>query len=379
MHLLDYRNFLITESLLLENVGEELKNTFSKFDKDLGKEKITLLNYVRTELSVEIKEALAGLLNGSMILTVYPTVIKIRSRQGGRIAEFSKDVNKNIDEILASLINGKTPTNRYEKGCALIIWLMNENPEAIFWSPKDSLAKETLALNDIKNKLNLLKGPNESINILLRGQIYNTPGSVELVNVEKVIGTPKADFIFEISGNPPLYISHKDGKSADDFQQYGGMDSVRDHTFVKEFINFIQEKVGNEFVSGQVFAVVIPKEHEDLAIKAIFGNDASGKNKNWSKDNIQIVMQGEIKFEQSKIDESAYEISPTGHILYHPALTDGQLSINTNDPYWPALYVRYSKGDGGSFGFKNGRFMIWPQGNRETARGFKQYDQLLKE
>ena len=178
MHLLDYRNFLITESLLLENVGEELKNTFSKFDKDLGKEKITLLNYVRTELSVEIKEALAGLLNGSMILTVYPTVIKIRSRQGGRIAEFSKDVNKNIDEILASLINGKTPTNRYEKGCALIIWLMNENPEAIFWSPKDSLAKETLALNDIKNKLNLLKGPNESINILLRGQIYNTPGSV---------------------------------------------------------------------------------------------------------------------------------------------------------------------------------------------------------
>ena len=178
MHLLDYRNFLITESLLLENAGEELKNTFSKFDKDLGKEKITLLNYVRTELSVEIKEALAGLLNGSMILTVYPTVIKIRSRQGDRIAEFSKDVNKNIDEILASLINGKTPTNRYEKGCALIIWLMNENPEAIFWSPKDSLAKETLALNDIKNKLNLLKGPNESINILLKGQIYNTPGSV---------------------------------------------------------------------------------------------------------------------------------------------------------------------------------------------------------
>jgi len=50
--------------------------------------------------------------------------------------------------------------------------------------------------------------------------------------------------------------------------------------------------------------------------------------------------------------------------------------MSDNDPYWPVLYVRYTDGQGGTYGFKNARFMIWPLGNDATKRGLKNMEKI---
>lgn len=383
MQLLSYKDF-INEHLLLEGMNPEaLKASFVAFEKRLGGKKTDLMNYVRTDLATELGPSFTGLINNSNIVTVYDTVIKIRSSQGARLEEFSKGDKKAVTDIMKGLEDGKTPSNRYEKGIALVTYLMDENPEAIFWAPKDSLKKETMALNAIKANLDKLKGANESVRLAIRGEIFSSSSNVQSVvleDVDKVEGTPKADFIFMIASNPPIYISHKDGRTAKNFQQYGGFDALRDHPFIKEFLERIRKVTGGTLTSSQEFAVPIPQKHIDLGIKAMFGIDASTNNKNWTPNNIQLIMQGDITFVQSKIEqfENAYEITPSGHAMYNPALTRGKLDMTESDPYWPALYVSYRSDMGGSLGFKNARFGIWAQGNLGVDRGIKKLAELEK-
>jgi hypothetical protein len=385
MGLLDYTNFLLNEGFLFEgSSGDELKKLYSVFSNSLdSKTKEDLKNFAKTELGSELGPKFAGLFDGSTYITVYDTVIKIRSSQGGRLGEFSKDAKKKLDEIFSSLKDGKTPTNKFEKAVSLVVYLIDEYPDAIFWAPKDSLKKETLALESIRANLNSLKGPNESVRLIIQGELFNSSSKINeviLEDVEKVSGTPKADFLFEIVGNPPIYISHKDGKSAKDFQQYGGLDTLRDHPFVKEFFENIIKVVGNELKSGDEFAVIIPPKHIDLGIKAIFGSDAAPNNRNWSPDNIQLVMQGDISFVPAgEPFDNAYKLVPSGHVLYNPVLTGGNFSIKENDSYWPALYVSYRKDQGGSYGFKNARFGVWAQGNQGVIRGIEKWDNAVKE
>lgn len=383
MNLLSYKDF-INEQLLIEGVNPEaLKASFVSFEKRLGNKKSDLMNFVRTDLASELGPSFTGLVNNSNIITVYDTVIKIRSSQGARLEEFSKDAKKTVADIMKGLEEGKTPSNRYEKAAALVVYLMDENPDTIFWAPKDSLKKETMALNAIKTNLDKLRGPNETVRLAIRGQIFSSTSNVQevvLEGVDKVEGTPKADFMFMIEGNPPIYISHKDGKSAKDFQQYGGLDNLRDHSFAKDFIERIRKLTGGELKNGQEFAVKIPSDQIDLGIKAMFGVDASANNKNWSADNIQLIMQGDITFTPSKAEqfENAYEITPSGHAMYNPVLTGGKLQMTDSDPYWPAIYVSFRNGQGGSFGFKNARFGIWAQGNLGVDRGIKKLAELEK-
>ena len=57
-------------------------------------------------------------------------------------------------------------------------------------------------------------------------------------------GTPKSDFhLVDINGNEIVWISHKDGKTAKDFQQWGGISQAKEpsvysneevQTFVKD-------------------------------------------------------------------------------------------------------------------------------------------------
>ena len=91
-------------------------------------------------------------------------------------------------------------------------------------------------------------------------------------------------------------------------------------------------------------------------------------------------MQGDITFTPSKVEqfENAYEITPSGHAMYNPVLTGGKLKMTDSDPYWPAIYVSFRNGQGGSFGFKNARFGIWAQGNLGVDRGIKKLGELEK-
>jgi hypothetical protein len=381
MGLLDYKSFILNESILNEGVdGETLRRSFEDFKysgdtKNIEKVIVTGENFS--------SPGAKAVLSGEAYVTVYPTTIKIRSsKDGSRLEEFPKS-GKDLNAEMEALKNGEDATNKFEKAICFVAFLMGYKPEAIFWSPKDSLKKETIALQNIQSQFDKLKGPNESVRLVVKGEMYNSSGlrEVEMEGADKVSGVPKADFILEIKGDPSIYISHKDGKSAKDFQQYGGISQCADHPFVRDFLNAIMEKFGSNAKNWpeNEFAVVIPPEHIDLGIRAIFGNLATTSNKEWSADNVQVVMQGAIEFiPAGEPFENGYSIKPTGHAMYNPAITGGSLELKQSDPYWPALYVSMRSGQGGTFGFENARFGIWAQDNNGVIRGLEKWKKVNK-
>jgi hypothetical protein len=377
MSLLNYKNFLLNESIINESLtaGDELKKAFEDFKSGLSKDELSKLLAIAGAFT---NPSTVAVLRNYAYVTIYPTIIKIRSSEdGSKLAEFPKST-KTLAEEFVKLKEEGVATNLYEKAICFVLHLMDVMPEVLFWAPKDSLKKETIALENIQRQFNTLKGANDSVRLVVNGDMYNSSGmqEVELQGADKVSGVPKADFVLEIKGDPPIYISHKDGKTAKDFQQYGGISQCADHPFVQKFLNTIREKYGNDAKAWpeNEFAVVIPSEYVDLGIRAIFGNLATNSNKEWSPDNVQVVMQGAIEFVPAgEPFDNAYMIRPTGHAMYNPAITKGRLDITPSDPYWPALYVSMRTGQGGTFGFTNARFGIWAQANNGVIRGLEKW------
>ena len=386
MELFDYRNFLINESILNEaSTADQLEGAFQKFKRDIGKDLPNLKNFVRTSLASELGTSYTGLISGSNYVTVYDTVIKIRSSQGSRIAEFAKDAKKTINEVFNGLLQDLTPTNRFEKAVCLILFLMDEAPDTIVWAPKDSLAKETIALNGINASLTKIKNEHGSVRILISSQFYQKSSAQAVIidRVDKVDGTPKADFqLIDENGAPFVFISHKDGKTAKDFQQYGGVsdDKLRNHPEVVAFLELMKEVsngVDNDFSKLDVREYAVPIKDPKLAEMTMFGNNVGG---GFGIDNVQLVMQGDIILDPIKSDEGegCYALNASGHVMLNPALTGNKLQISPSDSYWPCLYVSFRTGMGGSYGFKNARFFVWPLGNNGTIRGLKNIEEWRK-
>lgn len=375
MGLLNYRDFL-NESIINEaSTADQLISLFSKFRKSLSKQREKeLLAFASTSFATELGAAFTGLLNNDNYMTVYDTVIKIRSGQGGKIAEFAKDAKKSISDIFDALADGKEPSNRYEKAICLVLYIEDKNPEAIMWAPKDSLSKETLALNNINSKLDKLKKEHGAVRILLSDKFYQKSQATAVIieKFDKVDGTPKADFkIVDEDSEPFIFISHKDGKTAKDFQQYGGISDSKifNHPEVVAFVEQMKN-INVDFselpVGGREFAVII--KDPKLAAMSIFGADLGGS---FGLNNVHLIMQGDILLDPIKTEhgEGCYTLSASGHYLLNPGLTGNKLGMSEGDSYWPALYVSYRKGQGGTYGFKNARFGIWPSGSDATRRG----------
>ena len=384
MSLLNYNDFLNESDINEASTADQLMSMFSKFRKSLSSQREKeLLAFASTSFATELGPAFTGLLNNDNYMTVYDTVIKIRSGQGGMIAEFAKGAKKSIGDIFNALAEGKEPTNRYEKAICLVLYLQDTNPEAIMWAPKDSLSKETLALNNINSKLDILKKKHKAVRILLSDKFYQKSQATAVIikKFDKVDGTPKADFkIVDEDSEPFIFISHKDGKSAKDFQQYGGISDtdIRNHPEVVDFLNKIKS-ISTDFaelpVGGREFAV--PIKDPKLASLTIFGADFGGP---FGLNNVHLVMQGDVILDPIKSDygDGCYTLNASGHVILNPALTGNKLALSENDPYWPVLYVRYNEGKGGSYGFKNARIFIWPLDNNAVKRGLANMEKIKK-
>lgn len=375
MGLLNYKEFLGESFINEASTADQLIGMFSKFRKSLSKQREKeLLAFASTSFATELGAAFTGLLNNDNYMTVYDTVIKIRSGQGGKVAEFAKDAKKSISDIFDTLAEGKEPSNRYEKAICLVLYIEDKNPEAIMWAPKDSLSKETLALNNINSKLDKLKKEHGAVRILLSDKFYQKSQATAVIieKFDKVDGTPKADFkIVDEDSEPFIFISHKDGKTAKDFQQYGGISDSKifNHPEVVAFVNQMKA-INTDFselpVGGREFAVII--KDPKLAAMSIFGYELGGS---FGLNNVHLIMQGDILLDPIKTEygEGCYTLSASGHYLLNPGLTGNKLAMSEGDSYWPALYVSYRKGQGGTYGFKNARFGIWPSGSDATRRG----------
>jgi len=147
---------------------------------------------------------------------------------------------------------------------------------------------EFSVLTKINRKIEEL-GNMKSVRLRIKSKIYD--------NIIGFIPGPsgaKADFIgINSKGKSVIFISHKNGRTAKDFQQYSGLSSraggsIYDHPEVQSFREDIAKKESNDFINQAYYRDI--KDHQ-LKQKAIFGKDYGFGIKN--ENNISLFAQGE--------------------------------------------------------------------------------------
>ena len=128
---------------------------------------------------------------------------------------------------------------------------------------------ETKAMDDFNDKLNklLISLKRSSVTVLINRR------RIECAQMVKTVGKyngkePKSDMtIIDANNNPVAYISHKAGKSAKDFQQYGGVSNMalpagyRNNVEIKSFMEEVSKQRPDGLASGDMFIRKVKDEN----------------------------------------------------------------------------------------------------------------------
>lgn len=213
---------------------------------------------------------------------------------------------------------------------------------------------EAREINSINKQINeiLSKTGEKSIPVKIKSKTYR------IAKCYKTPGVPKSDFyLTDENENEIAWISHKEGSSARDFQQWGGMTekNIQEHPEVQKFIKQIQEM----FPDGITRATTIAKYIKDPILKryAVYGVDY-GLDKPMGRQNVSLVLQGPVK-----ISKSASKYVFTANHAHE----NGE---DITGPFEPVLMAMY-KGDRSNFGVEGARFAIQPAQSRNVTKWIK--------
>ena len=215
---------------------------------------------------------------------------------------------------------------------------------------RSTVAKEDAALSSLNEQLIQIKKDTKtaSVPIKVKNKVY------KIDYAESTPGTPKSDFhLVDMDGKEVIWISHKDGRTAKDFQQWGGISqrsepTVFSHTETQKFINDLK----SHYKNGLPPATTLYRKIKDSKLKmlSVYGNEYGN---NMSRQNVSVLLQGPIKLAKSG---SSY-IFQSNHVHYNGDSVDG-------DGFDPVLMAIY-KGDRSDAGIKGTRIVISPIGGRK--------------
>lgn len=172
---------------------------------------------------------------------------------------------------------------------------------------------------------------------------------VMAVGVETTPGVPKSDFhLVDAAGNEIAWISHKDGSTSKDFQQYGGLTNrvFKNNSAVKDFMNALLKKYPDGMQRGKsAYRTVKDKK---LINQSVWGVDF-GKAR--GRDNVDEFHQGPMKIKKAGAD--------TYKIVSRHSDTNGSIP---KGGYKAIFYARYT-GDRNAriagINFKNSRVGVF--------------------
>ena len=168
-------------------------------------------------------------------------------------------------------------------------------------------------------------------------------------------GGPKSDFhLVDINGKEVVWISHKDGKTAKDFQQWGGMSERAEPAIyidkeTQKFINDVRQMTGGAIPRATTYAREISSER--LKNLSIYGNQYGKK---LGRQNVTLLLQGPVKL----IKKGSTYILGANHVH-----VNGEKMTGDFVPVFMAIY----KGDRSNFGITGARFAIQPAGSRKVT------------
>jgi len=302
-----FREFMLTESTLTE-----LKDSIST----MGYREIKDLSSRRFKVLVPAKDRMK-------------VAEKIVDKLGGKLATTGTDAGKPVIEFVGGL--------------------------KVYIKPKPGsgvggTAKEDAQLSSLQKqiqaeleKTNLMELP-----IMIGNRYYNVAGAAT------TSGTPKSDFhLLNLKGEEVVWISHKDGSKAKDFQQWGGMSprsepEIANHIETKKFVEDVKDLFGDTMPR----ATTVSRKVKDakLAGMSIYGNKFGSA---LGRQNVTLLLQGPVKLVKKKD---------------HYVLTSNHTSVNGDvmtGGYAPVFMAIY-KGDRSNFGVKGARFAIQPANSRKS-------------
>lgn len=159
---------------------------------------------------------------------------------------------------------------------------------------------------------------------------------------------PKSDFaIVDLEGNMVAHISHKAGRNASGFQQYGGVTDLPRESEIEKFVMAVKKDKPNGLTSGDTYYRKL--KSDNIANKSIYGVDygdrAAGVN------NVDEFHQGTMNFVKR------------GKTYMITSLHKGVVgSVPRNNDYEPILVARYNRRAGryGNLSLPNSRIGIFP-------------------
>jgi len=209
-------------------------------------------------------------------------------------------------------------------------------------------AKEDAELKSLQKQIAELKKKNASaiVKIKVGTKVY------DVSDAETTPRQPKSDFhLIDVDGKEIVWISHKDGRTPKDFQQWGGMTErgIEGSTEVQDFIKTVHEKFGSQIPRATTVARKI--KNTNLKNKSVYGINYGSQ---LGQQNVSIVIQGPVKLEKKG---RHYEFV-SNHIHFNgDRITGG---------FEPVLMAAY-KGDRNQFGVKGARFTIQPIESRKVT------------
>lgn len=208
-----------------------------------------------------------------------------------------------------------------------------------------------------------------------------------VVGVNKVAGTPKADLVFvsynesSKSFSEVCYVSHKKGSTYKDFGQWSGIspsagDSIFNHPLTQKFIADVQSHVDATFNNKKITATftivkeIEGKESEDLKMRSMYGPNYGSKAR--GPDNIDFLLQGTPTLTKVGTTGDTFKLTMSGSIHKNGEKMSGG--------FIPAFmaYRKGSTGDRSQFGVNGGRFVIQPVGGRRADFVIDQKGRLIK-
>ena len=345
-----------------------LKKYAYKFPKgypDMNNEQdILLMESILSELDMNLNEVFRNL-----------SYAELSKRGGGRFNIIVNKINKNLP---FNLTNGESVTLQFIKPEYQEIFEKSDlekikqlSPKSInsFKFFKDENGKEysfsdllkdqdfggkakgsttsieTIAMSNLNSKLE----QNGPTNIKIGDVIYKN-----IISTKNTPGMPKSDFeLVDENGKSVIFISHKDGSTAKDFQQYGGVSDFKSEFEVLDFLEAVKKEIGgNEMTRGGGYKRKV--KNKDIILKSVYGINYGSSE--YGINNVQIVCQGEINL--IKIEDNIFTLKSNHDLLNGTIPTEGYT------PYFMATF----RSDRNDLGIKNSRFGIYPEATRPSAK-----------
>ena len=208
--------------------------------------------------------------------------------------------------------------------------------------------KEDIELTSLQEQILKLKNKLKSATVPIRvgNKTYNIAGAASTP------GTPKSDFhLVDNDGKECVWISHKDGRSAKDIQQWGGMTeaAIKNLPEIKKFAKDVFDKFDGVIPR----ATTVARKIKDSGLKnlSVYGVDYG---KSLGQQNVSILIQGPVKL---ILFGKSYKFASNNIHLNGDSITG---------EFEPVLMAMY-KGDRNNFNVRGARFAIQGIGSRKIT------------